>query len=84
MNLTHVLFSPNGRIGQQEYWIGVLILIAANIISSFIPILGSLSHSVSSGSGSRCMESACTTLARALGFMPFRGAYRFCLASSAA
>lgn len=40
MNLTHVLFSPNGRIGQQEYWIGILILIAANIVSNFIPILG--------------------------------------------
>lgn len=40
MNITHVLFSPNGRIGQQEYWIGVLILIAANIVASFIPILG--------------------------------------------
>lgn len=40
MNITHVLFSPNGRIGQQEYWIGVLILIAANIIANFIPLLG--------------------------------------------
>lgn len=42
MNLTHVLFSPNGRISQQQYWIGVLILIAANIVASFIPILGTL------------------------------------------
>ncbi len=40
MNITHVLFSPNGRIGQQEFWIGVLILIAANIVAGFIPILG--------------------------------------------
>ena len=42
MNITHVLFSPNGRIGQQEYWIGILILIAANIVANFIPILGFL------------------------------------------
>jgi len=40
MNITHVLFSPNGRIGQQEYWIGILILIAGNIVASFITILG--------------------------------------------
>lgn len=40
MNITHVLFSPNGRIGQKEFWIGVLILIAANIVASFIPLLG--------------------------------------------
>lgn len=40
MNITHVLFSPNGRIGQQEYWIGILILIVANIVASFIPLLG--------------------------------------------
>lgn len=42
MNLSHVLFSPNGRIGQQEYWIGILILIAANIVAGFIPFLGVL------------------------------------------
>ncbi|MFN3835687.1 MAG: DUF805 domain-containing protein [Glycocaulis sp.] len=40
MNITHVLFSPNGRIGQQEFWIGVLILVAANLIANFIPLLG--------------------------------------------
>ncbi|PWE16518.1 hypothetical protein DDZ18_12165 [Marinicauda salina] len=40
MNIGHLLFSPNGRIGQQEYWIGVLIIIAANIVANFIPILG--------------------------------------------
>ena len=40
MNLQHVLLSPNGRIGQQEYWIGILILIAGNIVSNFIPFLG--------------------------------------------
>lgn len=40
MNLTHVLFSPNGRIGQQEYWIGILIIVAGNIVGNFIPFLG--------------------------------------------
>ncbi|KAA5801717.1 DUF805 domain-containing protein [Alkalicaulis satelles] len=40
MNIAHVLFSPNGRIGQQDFWIGVLILIAANVIFGLIPILG--------------------------------------------
>ncbi|WP_394694389.1 DUF805 domain-containing protein [Hyphobacterium sp.] len=40
MNLSHVLFSPNGRISQQEYWIGILILIAANIVGGMIPFLG--------------------------------------------
>ena len=42
MDLSHVLFSPNGRIGQQEYWIGILILIAANVVATFIPLLGIL------------------------------------------
>ncbi|TGY89701.1 DUF805 domain-containing protein [Marinicauda algicola] len=40
MNIGQVLFNPNGRIGQQEYWIGILIIIAGNIVAGFIPILG--------------------------------------------
>ena len=40
MNLGHVLFSPNGRIGQQDYWIAILIIIGGNIVSSFVPVLG--------------------------------------------
>lgn len=39
-NIGHLLFSPNGRIGQQDYWIGVLIIIAANIVAGMIPLLG--------------------------------------------
>lgn len=39
-NIGNLLFSPNGRIGQQDYWIGVLIIIVANFIAGFIPILG--------------------------------------------
>ncbi|WBQ11421.1 DUF805 domain-containing protein [Hyphomonadaceae bacterium ML37] len=42
MNLSHVLFSPNGRIGQQEYWIGVLILIAGNVVTGIVPSIGGL------------------------------------------
>ncbi len=42
MNIGNVLFSPNGRIGQQDYWIGILILIGGNIVANFIPILGFL------------------------------------------
>ena len=42
MNIGNVLFSPNGRIGQQSYWIGVLILIGANILLTWIPLLGFL------------------------------------------
>ncbi len=40
MNIGHVLFSPNGRIGQQDYWIGLLIIIGGNIVASFLPIIG--------------------------------------------
>lgn len=42
MNLGHVLFSPNGRIGQQEYWIGILILVGSNVFLTWIPLLGLL------------------------------------------
>ena len=43
MNITHVLFSPNGRIGQQEFWIGGAHPDRGpNIVAGFIPILGFL------------------------------------------
>ena len=42
MDISKVLFSPNGRIAQQDYWVGVLIIIAANVVSGFIPLLGTL------------------------------------------
>lgn len=42
MNLTDTLFNPNGRSSQREYAAGVAILIAANIVSSFIPVLGEI------------------------------------------
>ncbi|MEO1040418.1 MAG: DUF805 domain-containing protein [Pseudomonadota bacterium] len=42
MNLTHILFSPNGRIGQNQYWVGVLILVLSNVFLTLIPLLGTL------------------------------------------
>lgn len=42
MNLGHALFGLNGRIGQQDFWIGVLIIVGGNIIAGFIPLLGFL------------------------------------------
>jgi uncharacterized membrane protein YhaH (DUF805 family) len=42
MNLGHVLFSPNGRIGQQDFWIGILILIGGNILVNALPVIGGI------------------------------------------
>lgn len=42
MDYQHVLFDPNGRIGQRDFWIGVLILIAANWVVGFVPFIGFL------------------------------------------
>ena len=42
MNLGHVLFGLNGRIGQQDYWIGILILVGSNVFLTWIPLLGVL------------------------------------------
>ena len=42
MNLTHVLFSPNGRIGQQEYWIGLLIIVGGNLLLTWLPLIGTI------------------------------------------
>lgn len=40
MKISDVLFSPHGRIGQQNFWIGVLIILGANILLTWIPLLG--------------------------------------------
>lgn len=40
MDIGKLLFNPNGRIAQQQYWIGVLIIIGGNFIANFIPLLG--------------------------------------------
>ncbi len=40
MDFAKILFSPNGRIGRQEFWIGFLILIVAWKILLYIPVVG--------------------------------------------
>jgi len=40
MDWGKVLFDPNGRIGQQQFWLGVLVIIACNLIVPVIPIIG--------------------------------------------
>lgn len=42
MNLGHILFSPNGRIGQNEYWLGMLIVVLANLFLTPLPFVGGL------------------------------------------
>jgi uncharacterized membrane protein YhaH (DUF805 family) len=42
MNLADTLFNPNGRSSQREYIAGVAILLAANLVSSVIPVLGEI------------------------------------------
>ncbi len=42
MNLGHILFSPNGRISQNEYWLGMLIVVAANLFLTPLPFVGGL------------------------------------------
>jgi uncharacterized membrane protein YhaH (DUF805 family) len=32
MDIGHVLFSLKGRIGQQDYWIGILIILGGNVL----------------------------------------------------
>lgn len=39
MTFTQVLFSPNGRITQGQFWAGWAVLVGANIIGSLIPFL---------------------------------------------
>jgi len=40
MDWGKVLFDTNGRIGQQPFWIGVLVIVGGNIILPMIPIIG--------------------------------------------
>ncbi|WP_306015805.1 DUF805 domain-containing protein [Oceanicaulis sp. MMSF_3324] len=42
MNLGHILFSPHGRIGQNEYWLGMLIVVLANLFLTPVPFIGGL------------------------------------------
>ena len=42
MNLGHILFSPNGRISQNEYWLGMLVVVLANLFLAPLPFIGGL------------------------------------------
>ncbi|MHA6289464.1 DUF805 domain-containing protein [Maricaulis sp. CAU 1757] len=38
----YVLFDPRGRIGAQDYWIGVAVIIVGNVLAGVLPLLGPL------------------------------------------
>lgn len=43
MNWTNLFFSPDGRIGRQDYWIAWVIIFAANFVLGWtmvVPLLG--------------------------------------------
>jgi uncharacterized membrane protein YhaH (DUF805 family) len=42
MDYRDLLLSPQGRIGQREFWIGVAILIGGNLVAGLIPFIGQL------------------------------------------
>tara|TARA_R110001599_G_scaffold22517_1_gene83173 strand:- start:1433 stop:1912 length:480 start_codon:yes stop_codon:yes gene_type:complete len=42
MSFTDVLFKPNGRITQGQFWGGWAVLVGANIVASFIPLIGTV------------------------------------------
>jgi uncharacterized membrane protein YhaH (DUF805 family) len=42
MSFTDVLFKPTGRIEARQFWPGWAVLVVANIVGSFIPILSIL------------------------------------------
>lgn len=42
LNFGAVIFSPNGRINQGQYWIGILILFFGNILVNFLGGIGIL------------------------------------------
>lgn len=42
MDWKNLLFSADGRIGRQTFWIGWLILLGVNVVLSWIPFLGFL------------------------------------------
>lgn len=42
MDIQSLLLNANGRVAQQDYWVGVLIIIAGNVIAGFVPLLGTL------------------------------------------
>lgn len=42
MDWKFLFLSAEGRIGQRDFWLAMLMLFAANIVSGFVPVLGQL------------------------------------------
>ncbi len=42
MNLGRVLFSPEGRIGQRDFWIGFLVLFVGGLLIHAVVLVGTL------------------------------------------
>lgn len=42
MNIGHTLFSPNGRSTQNEYWLGMLIVVLGNLFLAPLPVVGAI------------------------------------------
>jgi uncharacterized membrane protein YhaH (DUF805 family) len=42
MDWRALFFSPEGRLNRQNFWIGVLIIFAANLVLGWIPLIGFL------------------------------------------
>jgi len=42
VDLGHLLFNPNGRIGQKDFCIGVAIIVGANLFLTWVPFLGGM------------------------------------------
>ena len=42
MNFQNVMFSAEGRISSKDYWLGILIIIAGNVIAGVFPFIGML------------------------------------------
>jgi len=40
MDWKFLFFTADGRIGRQNFWIGVLILLAVNVVLGWIPLIG--------------------------------------------
>ncbi|WP_369060846.1 DUF805 domain-containing protein [Caulobacter sp. 73W] len=40
MDWKFLFFATDGRIGQKDFWIGLLILVGANILAGMIPFIG--------------------------------------------
>lgn len=42
MDFKNLFFSADGRIGRQDFWVGFLILLGANVVLNMIPLIGQI------------------------------------------